>query len=306
MTFKVLSPIKITPAMVTACNVAEPDAARGEVEWSAAEPAVIGMERIRSTTHMVYTAIASGVDAGLPESTPLRWKSTRPTNKYLAFDNYRSTAIRKNGTLTMTVKPGIITDMALYGMEGDTIRIICKNATSGTVYKDTGAVSLSLYLSGDLEWEFWFGTPRQQDQFRLMGLYPNDAQVEITVTPSLDTGWAGIGIWALGSFFDMGDPQFGFKAKPVDFSYIDINSAGEAVIQKGLTAKDLAGTCIADSGAANAICEQAMQFLGTPVAVIMDAARKYDYLSAFGLMTVEITADNDQEASVSANVKGLI
>jgi hypothetical protein len=306
MGLKVLPPIKITAAMVTACIVAEPDVARGEVEWSAAEAAVIGMERVRSSTHRVYTALASGVDAGLPENTPLRWRDTRPTNKYLAFDNYRSTAIRYHGTLTMTVKPGIITDMWFYGLEGDTIRVVCKNATSGTVYKDTGVVSLALWLSGDLEWEFWFGTPRQQDQFGVTNLYPTDAQVEVTITPSLDTGWAGIGIWVLGSFYEMGDPQFGFKAKPVDFSYIDINSAGEAEIKKGLTAKDLVGSCVINSDEANAIVEQAMAFLGIPVAVIMDAARKYDYLSTFGLLTAEVPAENDGEATVAVNARGLI
>lgn len=306
MTLKVLPPITITAAMVTACVVNEPDAARGETAWNAATNYAIGNEAARATTHRVYTSLAAGVDAGTPETTPLRWKDTRATNKYLAFDNYRSTAIRYNGTLTITAKPGIITDMWFYGLEGDAIRVVCKNATSGTVYKDSGVVSLALYLSGDLEWEFWFGTPRQQDQFGLMGLEPQDAQVEVTLTPSLDTGWAGIGIWVLGSFYEIGDPQFGFKAKPVDFSYIDINAAGEAVIVKGLTAKDLVGTCIADSNAANAICDKVTQFLGTPVAVIMDAASKYDYLSTFGLLTADIGADNEGETSVSVTVKGLI
>ncbi len=306
MALKVLPPITITPAMVTACVVPEPDTANGEALWNAATSYVPGQEVARSTTHRVYTSLATGVDAGTPETTPIRWRDTRPTNKYLAFDNYRSTAVRYAGTLTMTVKPGIITDTWFYGLEGDTIRVVCKNATSGTVYKDTGVQSLSLYLSGELEWEFWFGTPRQQDQFGLTGLYPNDAQVEITITPSLATGFAAIGIWVLGSFYDMGDPQYGFKAKPVDFSFIEIDEAGDAVIRKGRTAKDLAGTCIADSDDANAICEQVMDFLGTPVAVVMDAARKYDYLSTFGLLKAEITADNDGEATVSVTVEGLI
>jgi hypothetical protein len=305
MTTKVLAPIKITSAMVTASVVAEPDAAWGEVAWLATDSFSIGQERIRATTHRVYTSLATGIDAGLPESTPLRWKDTRPTNKFAAFDNYRSTKIRYAGTLTQTVNPGVITDMALFGLEGDALHMVVKNATSGTVYFDQ-IFSLSLYLSGDLEWSFWFDTPRQQDGLRIMGLYPQDAQVELSLTASLDTGLAGIGIWALGSFNDIGDPSFGFKAKWVDYSYIDIDAAGEAVIVKGLAAKDLAGTCVMPSAAATAVCDVVGLLLGVPCAWVVSPLVGYDYLSAFGLGSAEITAENEGEATAALNVKGLI
>lgn len=72
MKAQVLSPITITSAMLTACNVSEPDTSTGEVAWNALTTYAIGNEVVRTTTHRVYTAIASGVDAGLPESTPLR------------------------------------------------------------------------------------------------------------------------------------------------------------------------------------------------------------------------------------------
>lgn len=305
MTTQVLNPIRITAAMVTASAVAEPDAAMGEVAWSAAENTVIGVERVRTTTHRVYTATASGVDAGLPENTPLRWEDTRPTNKMAAFDNYRSTPIRYAGTLTQTVKPGIITDMEFFGLEGDALRVVCKNATSGTVYHDE-TFGLANYLTGDLEWEFWFGTPMQQDGVLVAGLVPDDAQVEITLTPSLDTGFAGIGIWALGSYAEIGDPQFGFKAKWVDYSYIDVDKAGYAVIKKGLAAKDLVGTCVLDAAKANAVCDTVGKLLGVPCSWRVSPLVGYDYLRTFGLGTADIGPINEGEATASLTVKGLI
>lgn len=303
MTTQVLNPIKITGAMVTASVVNEPDTARGEVAWSAVESATIGMKRIRSTTHRIYTSLASGVDAGLPEDTPGRWKDTAPTNKHAAFDFYRSTAIRYAGTLTQTVKPGIIIDMEFFGLEGDALRVVIKNATSGTPYYDE-THGLSTYLSGDLEWEFWFGTPMQQDGLLIAGLYPDDAQVEITLTPSLDTGFAGIGIWAMGIYNDIGDPQFDFKAKWVDYSYIDIDANGDAVVMKGPNAKGLSGTCVLDADKANAVCDTVGKLMGIPCAYRVSPLIGYDYLRAFGLGTADVGPVNEGEATASLTVRG--
>lgn len=307
MRAQVLAPITITDAMFTACNVAEPDTtlASPEAAWNAATSYTIGQEVIRATTHRVYTALAAGVDAGLPEATPGRWKDTRPTNKWAAFDLYRSTAIKKNATLTLTVKPGIITGLQFFGLVGDSIRVVCKNATSLTTYYDQ-TTSLAYYLSGDLEWEFWFGVPRQQDSLRITGLYPNDAQVEITLTVSTTTGWAQIGIMAPGSFQDLGIPEKGFKASPVDYSRINVDSTtGEVSIQKGLAAKNISGECVmlnAEEG--QAVCDVVYQLLGVPAAWVITTEPGHDYLSAFGLGSADLT-DGDLPR-LSLNVRGII
>lgn len=307
MKAQVLAPITILDAMITASAVAEPDTtlAVPEAAWNAATSYAIGNEVIRAGTHRVYTSLATGVDAGLPEATPGRWKDTRPTNKWAAFDLYRSTAIKKTGTLTMTVKPGIITGMQFFGLVGDSIRVVCKNATSLTTYYDE-TTSLGLYLSGDLEWEFWFGIARQQESLRINGLYPNDAQVEITLTPSTVTGTAQIGIWALGSFSDLGIPRKGFKASPVDYSRITVDSVtGEVSIGKGLAAKNISGECVmltAEEG--QAVCDVVYQLLGVPCAWVITTAAGYDYLSTFGLGSADITAGD--LPTLSLTVRGII
>jgi len=308
MKAQVLAPITIADAMFTACSVAEPDTALAvpEVLWNpATNYTTLGAEVIRTTTHRVYTCLATGIDAGLPEDTPLRWKDTRPTNKWAAFDLYKSTAIKKVGTLTLTVKPGIITGLQAFGLVGDSIRIVFKNATSGVAYYDQTS-SLSLYLSGDLEWEFWFGVPRQQDNIRVTGLYPDDAQVEITITPSTITGTAEIGILALGNFNDLGLPEKGFKASPVDYSRIVLDSVtGEVSIRRGLAAKNLAGECVMTTAAeAQAVLDVIYLLLGVPVAVVITDAAGYDFLSAFGLLTGDVTVGDLCHLSLS--VRGMI
>lgn len=276
-----------------------------EIAWLPTENYSTGDKRIRGTTHRVYTALDDGIDAGLPEATQARWFDTEPTNKWAAFDLYRSTAIRKNGTLTLTLKPGIVTGMQFFGLVGDSIRVVCKNATSGTVYWDE-STSLSLYLSGDLEWEFWFGVPRQQDSLRVTGLYPQDAQIEITLTPSAVTGWAQIGIWAVGSFNDLGLPVKGFKASPVDYSRINIDDkTGEVAIKRGLSAKNISGECVMLTATeAQAVADVVYDLLGKPCAWVITTAAGYEYLSAFGLGSADVTAGD--LFTLSLNVRGLI
>lgn len=303
---KVLKPITITDAMFTASNVAEPDATRGEAIWVAATSYAIGDKVVRPALHKIFTATASGVDAGLPENTPLRWfDGDEPTNKWAAFDAYNNTAITKSGTLTMTVTPGIITDMAFYGLVGDSLRVVCKDATSLSVYFDQ-SFGLSDYLSGDLMWEFYFGTPRQQDRLDVTGLMPTNAQVEITLTPSPTTGTAEIGIFALGSFEPIGLPLEGFKVQLVDYSRIKVDDDGKIRIKKGLNAKNLSGECINISALdAQVVVEVFERMLGTPCAWVMSSKNNYQYLSAFGLGSADFTAYTNY-GTLSLTVRGTI
>lgn len=305
MVAQVLDPIVITGAMISACSVAEPDTTRSEAAWAAATSYTIGQEVVRTTTHRVYTALASGVDAGLPESTPLRWLDTRPSNKYAAFDIYKSTAIKSASTLTMTLRPGIITGMAFFGLVGDTIRVVCKDATSLVSYYDV-TTSLSLYLSGDLMWEFYYGAARQQSDLRINGLTPTDAQVEITLTVSPTTSTAEIGILALGSFNDIGNPQYGFSAKPLDYSRITTDQYGTVTVIKGLNAKNIQGNCMMPIADAQAAADVIYRLLGTPCAWTITSASGFDYLNAFGLGSGDIVAAGPSHAILNLTVRGLI
>ncbi len=305
MSGKVLSPIAITPDMVTACSVAEPDSTVGEVEWDAATSYAVGQEVVRTTTHRLYANLIAGVDATPPENAPNRWMDVRPTNKFAAFDHYQSTAIRQAGTLTMTVKPGIITDMVWYGLEGDSLHVVCKNATSGAVYHDE-TIALSQYLSGDLMWEFYFGVARQRQRASITGLVPDDALVELTLTASPVTGFAGIGIWALGHFDSIGLPLTGFTAEPITYRRIKTDDYGNLTVTGGPSAKNLNGNFFLPSEEANALCDIITRNLGVPCAWVVSQLPQYDYLSAFGLGEAKLTADNASTVGVSMTVRGTI
>lgn len=306
MDVQILEPITFAASMVTACSVAEPDATTGEAAWAAATVYAIGDEVVRTTTHRVYAALASGADAGLPEDTPLRWFDTRPSNKYAAWDQYRNTATTSTATLTQTFKPGIITGLQFFGLVGDTIRVVCKNADTLATYYDQ-TTSLAYYLSGDLMWEFYFGSPRQQDGLRISGLYPQNAQVEITITVSTATATAAVGLISAGSWAALGLPKIGFTAKPVDYSQIKADRYGNVEIIAGLSAKNITGDCVMlNLSDAQAAADVVYRLLGTPCAVVVSDVLGYDYLNAFGLVSADITPAGGNLTNFALNIRGMI
>lgn len=304
MTAQVLAPVDITDAMFVACSVSEP--APGEIAWVSGATYAVGDRRIFASTHRTYKRRIAGAGTISPDLDTVNWEDVGPTIKWAAFDFYRSTAISSSSTLTMTVKPGIITSMSFFGLVGDSLHVVCRDTATLTAYYDE-TFNLSQYLSGDLMWEWYFGAPRQQDVLRISGLYPQDAQVEISLTVSPTTGTAGIGIWSLGQYRAIGDPRWGFTAQPVDYSRIAIDDSGNTKITKGLNAKNLQGECYLRSLVdAQAAADIIYRLLGTPCAVTMSNIATLDYLDGFGLLSADITPTGPNSVTLTINLRGLI
>lgn len=116
----VIPPVSITPAMITACSIAEPDT--GETAWNAATSYTVGTQVIRTTTHKKYECLVAGVDAGLPENTPARWLDVGSTNKYAMFELTRNTVSTAISQLSFSVQPGVrINSLGLLGLKGNTV-----------------------------------------------------------------------------------------------------------------------------------------------------------------------------------------
>ena len=83
-----IEPLKIDNSNVTS-TIPEPDAAQGEVEWSAGSYD-LGDRVIKSSTNSVYEVVADPSTTDDPEvgvnATPATWVYVSPTNKYKMFD----------------------------------------------------------------------------------------------------------------------------------------------------------------------------------------------------------------------------
>lgn len=301
---RLLRPIPVTDAVLSACSIAEPDASTGEVAWNAATSYAIGDKVVRTTTHRVYVALSAGVSATAPEDDAVKWLDSGPSNRWAAFDNYKSTASKATGTITMTLLPGVCTGLAFYGLVGSTLRVVLKDAVSAEVYSDT-VYSLDDYLTGDMMWEFYFGTPRQRDTLRIGDLYPRNYRVELTLSPT--GGKAAVGIIAVGDWSDVGLARYGFKAQPVNYSRIKTDDYGNTTIVRGLVARNLNGeTEVVSASDAQAAADVIFSVLSVPVAVETHPDPRYDYLSTFGLVSADVAAIGPDMAALTITVRGLI
>ena len=119
---KVIIPIEINDTRLTSSSIAEPDT--GESLWNAATSYTLGQQVIRTTTHKVYENILAGVDAGVPEITPLRWVEIGSTNRYAMFDTLRNSQSIKASPITIVIEPNYRVDsIGILSVDADYVTI---------------------------------------------------------------------------------------------------------------------------------------------------------------------------------------
>lgn len=114
---KILRPIKITDAMLTACSIAEDD----YPAWSAATTYARGAFVISPATHTVYRSLeasninhdpdaeqAALADPLVDDPDPVYWQVIGATNRWRLFDGKPSRRATANDAITVEITPGSI------------------------------------------------------------------------------------------------------------------------------------------------------------------------------------------------------
>lgn len=175
---RVIPPTTVTDAMLVSSTAPEPGA--GETAWNAATNYTVGTEVIRTTTHKVYTNKVAGVDAGLPEATPLRWEETRSTNRWSMFQTDRNVQTTLASPLTVVLSPGTrINSVGLVGLECNSVTIELK--TGGTVHYTK---TVNTLLRNTLTWmDYLLGAFRYQPSVVVFDIPPiSGTTLHITIT----------------------------------------------------------------------------------------------------------------------------
>jgi len=222
---RVLPPLEITDARLTSSTVTEPDT--GEAAWVAATSYALDAVVIRTTTHKKYQSIIAGVDAGLPENTPLRWLEIGPTNKYAMFDLLRNSQTVAPSPLTVVLTPGKrINALALVGLEAQSATITMRVGAT-VVY----TVTKNLNSRQTATWtQYFFGEFRTQKNIALFDL-PLFSGAAITVTLTSTTGTVKCGGCVVGTSVFIGEVEHDAESDALNFSKIDRTVSGTAILQ---------------------------------------------------------------------------
>ena len=101
---KVISPVALTTAMLTADSLPEND----YPEWAAGTTYAAGQMVIRASTHRIYQSVKAG-NVGHDPATRVDdtwWTDQGPTNRWAMFDQAVGTYTVGTGSITLTLAPG--------------------------------------------------------------------------------------------------------------------------------------------------------------------------------------------------------
>lgn len=279
---KIIKPIAITPAMLTGSTVAEPDT--GETVWNSATAYTEGQQVIRTSTHMIYKCAVANTnftpEANLTGATP-KWVEVGPTNRWAMFDRKVGTATTAASTLTIVLRPGGISGLAMLELVGREAVVTMKDEPGGAVvYSRT--IDLDGSIIGDI-YDWFFGEYEQRTDFVLTDLPAHYTDCELTVTL---TGTSGVacGVFQVGQVIEIGTTLSGATAgianygsnEPDTFGNIDFVERGYAKRNnfKVLTAK-------ADF---NKIYRRLAQVRSTPIVMIGSEEIGLEPLIGYGIV----------------------
>jgi hypothetical protein len=221
---KVIPPLTITNSILSSSTTAEPGA--GESAWVASTNYALGAIVIRATTHKTYQNVAAGVDAGLPENTPLRWLETGVTNRWAMFDLLRNTQTVAASPLTITLVPLVrVNAMALIGLDADTATITM-TVGGNVVY----TITKNLVQRQTSSWStYFFGAFLTKSAIALFDL-PMFSNATITIMLTSSTGTVKCGSCAIGRATYIGAVEYNAESDALNFSLVERDQFGNSTL----------------------------------------------------------------------------
>lgn len=174
----------------------------------------------------IYISAQAANTGHTPLTSPTWWVDAGATNKWRMFDTLRNSATVTASPLTVTINPGMRIDaIALLGVVADTIRIVI---TSGgpTVYDQT----FSMVTRVILNWYDYFFLPFYSRPSLARFDLPPYINGIVTVTVSRTTGNVGLGALVIGTQVDLGRAQYNSESDTLNFSTIDRDTFGNAIL----------------------------------------------------------------------------
>ena len=236
---KVIPPITLNSTNITSDAPTTLDPA----EWSNASAYVVG-DRVKVTTgspsiQKIYQCIiddptsAYSPEVDVTRSIP-KWVDMGPTNMYAMFDLLRETKTISADVIpndiTVVITPGqSVNSLACLGMDG-VLNVAISVARTGTPSTVIYTNNFSLTLRFTNSWyTYFYGEFREKTSCILFDLPSQYTDLIITVTFSGNLSFE-VGACVVGTFADIGNTQSGASVDAVNFSSVDRDTYGNALL----------------------------------------------------------------------------
>jgi hypothetical protein len=269
-TLRLLQPVTITSAVLTATNVPETD----YPEWSAGTTYAAGARVIRATTHRVYESTVAANLGNDPAAGAGKWVDVGPTNRWAMFDQALGTATARAGSIELTLAPGVVNALALLDVEATTVRAQA-SGYDRTIAVDAGPV-LFLDLPG------------------------SGGAVTVTIT---GPGTVSVGTLLIGRLVALGITEAAPSAGITDYSRKEVDDFGEATIVERAWAERMTARAIVRTDAIDAVVSRVAAVRARPSLWIGDSA--LDSLTVYGFFKEFSVEVGETVSTIALSVEGL-
>lgn len=251
-----LTPLTLTPAMLTASN-----AGAADTDYSPATLYALNERVFVPEDGYTYECVQAPAEGQYPPTSPLYWMRAAPSNRWAMFDAEISTATTRAGNIAVTLALSErINAISLHGLVG----------TSATVVHKDGSTVLGTYttslVSDPADWyDYYFGPYRQRREWVVTGLAPYvNSTLEITIAGTSTACAACL----VGTASEIGSAQYGFSTGIIDYSSKQTSATGVQTLKKGKYAKRMSGSLEVPRAQYSAVTELLESVRGTPCAWI--------------------------------------
>jgi hypothetical protein len=295
---KVIKPITITQDMLVSTTATESVAA-----WSASTSYTVGQKALRTTTQRIYQRIIAGTTSTVPELDLTNWVDVSPSNIFAMFDGERSTQTVVSSNLEVTIKPGIVNSLCLFGLEGTSLTVTIRDGSGGPV-----VYTLTKNLDGTIitdYYQYFFEPSVQLGTVFLTGLPPyGSAYITVSITSASP---AKCGILMVGTSYELGSSQYGASSSIIDYSKKDTDQFGVTTFVKRAFSDRISCSLVLDNSSISKVKSILSSIRATPCAWITTDYAEFESLSTYGFYKdFTITIPYPSHSLCSLEIEGLI
>ena len=294
---KLIRPIEITQALVTANSATNADADYVPATSYALNALVTYDRRIYKSLQAANVGNTPGITASASW-----WSDQGPSNKWAVFDSEVNTKTTATSPWAFTLSGVSVDSLSLIGMSASTVDIVVTK-DAATVYSKT--VSL-LDTSLVTNWgEYFFSEPEFKSDIALVDLpaIPG-AVVTVTITRT-GGGEVSCGKFDCGKVLNVGLEIYGLKRSGEDYTSVTFDQFRTATIGTQRYVRKFSTTAIIENTRFDLIARRLDALASVPL-VIIGGDGHYDSLIVYGLLSYSIDLSLYQYSHVSFDVKGLI
>lgn len=263
----------------------------------------------RSRVRKVFERLTTGTSTAAPEDDAVNWMPVAPINEWAMFDREISTHTQRPSSLTVTVKPGNVNSLSLFGLTGSEVRVTVRNGSGGPIVYGNSTLTgpKIIPLDGTLitDWYQYYYEP----SLSLMGITLTDlppylnAHISVTV---IGAGNVAVGLLDVGSFYDLGGAEYSPSLTIVDYSKKVTDEFGVTTFTKRSFAKRLHARAMFDNVQLGKVAGVLASLRATPCAWSLTDETGFETLNLFGWYEdIDIDVAYLKQSYCTINVQGL-